>query len=105
MYLFEEKIWFWLLLIIPAVMVLYGLLVFWQKRAQKKFANPLLLRQLSPDKSIFKGVLKVLVFCLAIFFLVVALVNPKMGTKLETVKREGVDVVFARNPSNSLLRL
>ena len=82
---------------------MYGLLVFWQKRAQKKFANPRLLKQLSPDKSIFKGVLKVLVICLSIFFLVIALVNPKIGTKLETIKREGVDVVFAIDVSKSML--
>lgn len=103
MYLLEEKIWFWLLLIIPALLVMYGLLVFWQKRAQKKFANPSLLKKLSPDTSIFKGILKVLVLCLAVFFLVIALVNPKMGTKLETVKREGVDLVFAIDVSKSML--
>jgi len=32
-----------------------------------------------------------------------ALVNPKIGTKLETVKREGVDVVFALDVSKSML--
>jgi Ca-activated chloride channel family protein len=32
----------------------------------------------------------------------VALVNPKIGTKLETVKREGVDVVFAVDVSKSM---
>ena len=103
MYLLEEKIWFWLLLIIPVILVMYGLLVFWQKRTQKKFANPSLLRKLSPNSSIFKGVLKVIVFCLALSLLVIALVNPKMGTKLETVKREGVDVVFAIDVSKSML--
>ena len=41
--------------------------------------------------------------CLAIASLVVALVNPKIGTKLETVKREGVDIVFAVDVSKSML--
>ncbi len=103
MYLLEEKIWFWLLLIIPALLVMYGLLLFWQKRAQKRFANTALLRKLSPDSSIFKGALKIIVLCGAILFLVIALVNPKMGTKLETVKREGVDLVFAIDVSKSML--
>ena len=31
------------------------------------------------------------------------LVNPKIGTKLETVKREGVDIVFAIDVSKSML--
>ena len=34
--------------------------------------------------------------------LVVALANPKMGTKLKTVKREGVDIVFAIDVSKSM---
>ena len=40
---------------------------------------------------------------MAIACLTIALVNPKIGTKLETVKREGVDVVFAIDVSKSML--
>jgi Ca-activated chloride channel family protein len=40
---------------------------------------------------------------LAIASLVIALVNPKVGTKLETIKREGVDIVFAVDVSKSML--
>ena len=47
--------------------------------------------------------LKFCVFCLAIGSLVIALVNPKIGTKLETIKREGVDIVFAIDVSKSML--
>ncbi len=41
--------------------------------------------------------------CIALFFMVFGLVNLKMGTKIETVKREGVDVVFAIDVSKSML--
>lgn len=40
---------------------------------------------------------------MAFFCLTIALVNPKIGTKLETVKREGVDIVFAIDVSKSML--
>lgn len=103
MYLLEEKIWFWLLLLIPAVILLYLGVMVWQRSAQKKFASSELLKLLTPNKSIFKPILKVLVICLALFFLVFGLVNPKIGTKIETVKREGVDVVFAIDVSKSML--
>ncbi|TVZ52806.1 vWA domain-containing protein [Dokdonia sp. Hel_I_53] len=103
MYILEEKIWFWLLLVIPAIILLYTGVVIWQRQAQKKFADSVLLKKLSPDKSYFKPILKITITCLAIFFLVFALVNPKVGTKLETVKREGVDVVFAIDVSKSML--
>lgn len=103
MYLLEEKIWFWLLLAIPVVILLFLGVLFWQRTAQKRFADSALLKKLSPERSLFKPILKIFVISLAIFFLVVALVNPKMGTKLETVKREGVDVVFAIDVSKSML--
>ncbi|EDM44366.1 hypothetical protein SCB49_05035 [unidentified eubacterium SCB49] len=75
----------------------------WRRRTQKKFANNSLLARLSPYSSRLKGLLKILVLCLAIACLAIALVNPKIGTKLETVKREGVDVVFALDVSKSML--
>ncbi|PSG90511.1 vWA domain-containing protein [Aurantibacter aestuarii] len=100
---FEEKIWFWALLIIPLIIVGFLVLQFWKRKTQKKFANSALLKQLSPNKSTFKPVLKVIVLCLAFACFIVALVNPKMGTKLESVKREGLDIVFAVDVSKSML--
>jgi Ca-activated chloride channel family protein len=51
----------------------------------------------------FKSVLKVLVLSLAFACIAFALVNPKIGTKLETVRSEGVDIVFAVDVSKSML--
>jgi Ca-activated chloride channel family protein len=62
-----------------------------------------LLDVLSPSKSIFKGSLKLVLALLVLACMSFALVNPKIGTKLETVKREGVDVVFALDVSTSML--
>ncbi|MBQ4801285.1 VWA domain-containing protein [Aquimarina sp. MMG015] len=103
MYLLEEKIYFWLLLVIPIVIVLFLGLLIWKKTAQKKFADKELLKRLSPNQSIFKSILKIMVISLAFACFIIALVNPKVGTKLETVKREGVDVVFAIDVSKSML--
>ena len=100
---FEEKIWFWALLIIPVIIIGFLALQFWKKRTQNKFANTALLKQLSPNKSVFKSVLKVVALSLAFACFTIALVNPKMGTKLETVKREGLDIVFAVDVSKSML--
>jgi len=103
MFQLEEKIWFWTLAIIPVIILLFLMLQFWRYRAQKKFADKELLKRLSPNKSVFKSVLKVVVLCLAFLCFTIALVNPKIGTKLETVKREGVDIVFAVDVSKSML--
>ncbi|AJR03025.1 vWA domain-containing protein [Siansivirga zeaxanthinifaciens] len=103
MYQLEEKIWFWVLAVIPVIIVLFLVLQIWRHRAQKKFADKQLLKRLSPNTSLFKSVLKIIILCLAFACLSIALVNPKVGTKLETVKREGVDVVFAVDVSKSML--
>ena len=103
MYQLEEKFWFWLLLILPVMLLVFLWTIFWKKRVQKAFGSSVVLKRLSPDLSFFKSVLKFCVFCLAIGSLVIALVNPKIGTKLETIKREGVDIVFAIDVSKSML--
>jgi len=103
MYLLEEKIYFWLLLGIPVLMILFLGVLLWKNSTQKKFADPILLKKLSPNRSVFKPILKIIVISLALACFVIALVNPKVGTKLETVKREGVDVVFAIDVSKSML--
>ncbi len=99
----DEKIYFYLLSIIPFMVVVFILLRIWQKRTQNKFASPELLKRLSPNKSVFKTGLKLVFTMIGITFLVLGLVNPKIGTKLETVKREGVDIVFAIDVSKSML--
>lgn len=102
MYQLDQHIYFYLLAVIPVLIVLYLLLQLWKTRAGKQFGDQRLLRRLSPDRSGFKPVLKLVMWCLAFACLVVALVNPKIGTKLETVKREGVDLVFAIDVSKSM---
>jgi Ca-activated chloride channel family protein len=103
MYQLEEKIWFWVLGVIPIIILFFLVLQFWKHRMQRKFADKQLLKRLSPNASLFKSVLKIIVLCLAFACLAIALVNPKIGTKLETIKREGVDIVFAVDVSKSML--
>lgn len=103
MFRLDEKIWFWTLLVIPVIILLFIGLQVWRRSAQKKFADSNLLKRLSPNQSLFKSVLKVLVLCGAFACLSLALVNPKIGTKLETVRSQGVDIVFAVDVSKSML--
>jgi Ca-activated chloride channel family protein len=103
MYKLEEPVYFYLLAIIPAMIVVFLLVLWWKKRTQRKFSNPDLLKRLAPNSSTFKSTFKLILLLLGIAFLVISLVNPKMGSKLKTVKREGVDVVFALDVSRSML--
>ena len=51
----------------------------------------------------FKPKVKLLFLILSVLFISIGLVNPKIGTQLKTVKREGVDIVFAIDVSKSML--
>ncbi|SDG78889.1 VWA domain-containing protein [Psychroflexus sediminis] len=99
----EEQIYFWGFLVLPVLLLLFLTYAYWKKKTQKKFAENRLFKKLAPDQSRFKSNLKFLVLSLAFACFVMALVNPKLGTKLETVKREGVDIVFALDVSKSML--
>ncbi|WP_286925966.1 VWA domain-containing protein [Flavobacterium sp. UBA4197] len=103
MWEFEEPKYFYLLAILPILVLLFLINLYWKRKKQKQFGDLELIKKLSPEKSIFKPVLKLVVVLLALAGIVLALVNPKIGTKMETVKRQGVDIVFAVDISKSML--
>ena len=103
MYQIEEPTYFLYLAIIPVIFVMFLIVFWWKKRTQKQFTNSKLIEKLSPEKSTFKSFLKIIIVSLGLAFLIISLANPKMGTKLETIKRQGVDIVFALDVSKSML--
>ena len=99
----DEKKYLILLMIIPILVLLFLYNIYWKKRKQQEFGNLAMIKKLSPQQSSFKPTLKFVIFALAFASLIVALVNPKIGIKAETVKREGIDIVFAIDVSKSML--
>ena len=103
MYELEEKGYLYLLGIIPVLVLLFLYVQFWKRKKQREFGDIDLVRKLSPERSVFKPALKFVLLLLALVGLIFALINPKIGTKMETVKREGIDIVFAMDVSKSML--
>lgn len=103
MYELDEKKYLSFLLIVPILVLLFLFNQYWKRKKQREFGDLEMIQKLSPEKSVFKSVLKFTVLILAFGFLVIGLVNPKIGTKSETVKREGIDIVFAIDVSKSML--
>ncbi|WP_298156077.1 VWA domain-containing protein [Flavobacterium sp.] len=99
----DEIKYAYLLFAIPFLVLIFLYNLYWKRKKQREFGDRDLVRKLSPEKSLFKHILKLVVVLLAFASLVVALVNPKIGTKTETVKREGIDIVFAMDVSKSML--
>ena len=103
MYQIDEPIYFYFLSLLPIIWLGYILVHRWKISTQSNFADRALMERLSPNRSFFKPIIKLLFLSLSILFLIFGLVNPKIGTELETVKREGVDIVFVVDVSKSML--
>ncbi|WP_309642253.1 VWA domain-containing protein [Flavobacterium sp.] len=103
MYELEEKGYLYLLAIIPVLVLLFLYVQFWKRKKQREFGDIDLVKKLSPERSVFKPTLKFALLLIALVGLVFGLINPKIGTKMETVKREGIDIVFAMDVSKSML--
>ena len=99
----DEKKYLYLLFILPLIMLVFLANLYWKRRKQREFGDLEMVKKLSPESSVFKPILKLVVVLLAFLGLIIALVNPKIGTKMETVKREGIDIVFAMDVSKSML--
>ena len=103
MYQIDVFEYIYLLAALPLLWIIYALFLRWKNKTQINFARPELLELLSPNRSNFKPTLKIIFLSLVLLFLILGLMNPKIGTQLETVKREGVDIVFAIDVSKSML--
>ena len=99
----DESKYLYLLFIVPLLALLFLYNQYWKKKKQREFGDLDMINKLSPEKSVFKPILKLIVMLLALSALILGLVNPKIGTKMETVKREGIDIVFAMDVSKSML--
>lgn len=93
----------WFFIAGPAVSALF-LLMFWLRRKSLgSFASPYMLDILAPSRSTAKPVLRFLLFRWALFFLTVAVINPKVGTKMAEARHEGIDIMVAIDVSRSML--
>ncbi len=91
------------LLMIPLFIIIFVLMLSWRKRALNRFGEIKLLNRLIPDKSKSRVTVKFFILMLAYTFLIFALANPQIGSKLEKVERKGIDLVIAIDVSNSML--
>ncbi len=75
----------------------------WKRKAFKSFGEGLVKKGLIPFYSKSRENLKFLLIFLCITSMIIGISNPQIGTKMEEVKREGVDLMIALDLSNSML--
>jgi Ca-activated chloride channel family protein len=93
----------YLLALIPVFTLVMVLFLVWRKKALNRYGDWQVIGQLMPEFSLAKTILKFILFMVAIIFLVFALVDPQTGSKLEKIKRKGIDLMIALDVSNSML--
>ncbi len=102
MFRFESHIILYLLLLIPLLVLLFMLFMAWKKRAIKRFGDIELVKQLSPDDSFSKNILKFTIITVVLTLIIICLANPQMGSKVEKMKRKGFDLMVCLDISNSM---
>jgi Ca-activated chloride channel family protein len=99
---FAHPEYLWALWLIPAMGIGFFLLHRWKRRLLRRFIAESLFPQLAPEASTAKRFLKHSLLLFATASLIVAIANPQVGTRLEEVKREGIDLFVALDVSLSM---
>ncbi len=99
---FQHPDLLWLLLAVPLLAAGFVGLHLWNRNLLRRFIAPGLWPPLLADASVVKRGAKQLLLLLSVACLVMALANPQIGTRLEEVKREGIDLFVALDVSLSM---
>lgn len=95
--------YFYALSLIVVFILLYWFYAGWKNRAKKRFGDASVISGLMPLVSKGKPLLKFIILMVAYVFLIIGLADPMIGSKLEKVKREGIDLMLVLDVSNSML--
>ncbi len=92
----------WLVLV-PVIIAVFITMLVLRKSALRRFGDEALLQKLMPDESLPRIILKFIIFVIALGLMIFGAARPQFGSKLEEVKKQGVEIVIALDVSNSML--
>ncbi len=93
----------YLLIVIPLLIVFFVMMARKKKKAIAEFGNPELLEPLMPLLSFRRGAWKFVMLMLALVFVIIGVAGPQFGSKLQQVKKKGVELMIALDVSNSMM--
>jgi len=93
----------YLLLIIPLLVLMFVYARNRKKKALTAFGDLNLVLRLIPEYSGTREILKFIIWSVAWLLIVIGMTDPQTGSKLEKIKRKGIDMVFALDVSNSMM--
>lgn len=103
MFRFEDPIYLYLLALIPILVLIHFLMLRRQKKRLRKFGDLELVRQLMPNVSRFRPLVKFWLLLGALALLIVVLARPQFGNKISHEKRTGIETIICMDISNSML--
>ncbi|HEY6162809.1 MAG TPA: VWA domain-containing protein, partial [Bacteroidia bacterium] len=89
--------------ILPLMVLVFFLVMRWKKRALQRLGDSDIISRLVPDVSLSKQSWKFILFLAAFFFLLVAMIDPQVGSREEEAKQEGIDIMICLDVSNSMM--
>ena len=103
MFRFGEPIYLYFLLIIPFLVVFYIYTNYRRRKKLRQYGDPELMAHLMPNVSKYRPDVKFWLVTAALVMVIFMLARPQFGSKMKTVKRQGVETVVALDISNSML--
>ncbi len=103
MLLFANYKFLYLLILIPLILVGYGIFRHLRGRRVKALGDEALVKELMPSASSAKGWIRISFFCLGLMFLIIGLARPQTGARLAEKKTKGAEILVALDVSNSML--
>jgi len=100
---FANPDYLYLLLLLPVMVILWILNELRKKRALKRLGESQLVSRLLPELSGIRTGLKFFLFLIGVSSVIIILARPQFGSKLEEVKKQGIEVIIALDVSNSML--
>ncbi len=100
---FANPDFLYLLLLLPVLIFLFVLNEVRKRRALQRLGDFNLVSSLVPEFSKARPILKFVIEMLAFVFAIVMISRPQFGSKIEDVKKQGVEVIIALDVSNSML--
>jgi Ca-activated chloride channel homolog len=102
MFRFGNPEYLYLLILIPALAFMHLIFAYLKKKALTRFGNPDLVSHLMPDVSVYRPVVKFYLLLLALLAIIFTLAAPQFGTRMQTVQRQGIELMIALDVSNSM---
>jgi Ca-activated chloride channel family protein len=103
MFRFADPAWLWALALVPVAAALFALAARRRRRALEAFGDPELVRRLTATVSVAARRWKSTLLLGALTLTALAAARPQFGTRVETVRSVGQDIVVAVDLSTSML--